>query len=326
MKTRILDILKKLKENIQAGVNPKLVIFLFFLFLSTILWFLNSLNQGYITGIDLPIKYVNLPKDKVIRNYLPNQLQLKVESQGYNLLRYKYFLKPVVIDVSSLTAKKISGDTMEFNVLTSSISDELAGKLGELTIRDISPDTLFFRFDKAVVKKVPVIPNITVEYEAQFNLRGKILIQPDSILVSGAETVIDTLNQVSTIGAVFTSVNKVIEKELPLEKIKNVNFSTGKVKIIIPVDRFTESNIKIPIEVINLPDSLNLRIFPKEVKVSFLVALNDYEKIATQLFEAVVDYKEISGETIRVQLVKYPEYIVSPNIHPKYVEYILEKK
>ena len=56
--------------------------------------------------------------------------------------------------------------------------------------------------------------------------------------------------------------------------------------------------------------------------------LSDYEKVLPQLFEAIVDYNQTSGQENKLNIViKYsPEYIKSLLYSPKWVEYIIEKK
>ena len=76
-----------------------------------------------------------------------------------------------------------------------------------------------------------------------------------------------------------------------------------------------------------MPDSLIVRTFPKEVNVTYFVALSDYDKVVPQLFEAVVDYNESIGqEKLNVKIVNSPDYIQSLRFNPKSVEFIIEKK
>ena len=59
-----------------------------------------------------------------------------------------------------------------------------------------------------------------------------------------------------------------------------------------------------------------------------MVGLSDYEKIQAHLFKAVVDYFSIENNIsnkLKVDLVKFPDYISSIKFNPKNVEYIIEK-
>ena len=74
----IEDSIKKflVKKNLKA--DRRLVVFLFFIVLATIFWFLNQLDEEYVTEIPLPVRYTNFPEEKItfvkkaIITHLPN--------------------------------------------------------------------------------------------------------------------------------------------------------------------------------------------------------------------------------------------------------------
>ncbi len=107
-----------------------------------------------------------------------------------------------------------------------------------------------------------------------------------------------------------------------------MEFSEDEVDVNINIEKFTEGSHKIKLNVLNVPDSLIIRTFPKEITVTYFVALSDYEKVLPQLFEAVVDYNETVHQEnkLQISIKNSPEYIKSLRFNPKSVEYIIEKK
>ncbi len=89
MVKNIEDNIKKFLEKKNIKMDRKLIIFLFFVVLSTIFWFLNQLEDEYVTDISLPVHYTNFPSDKILVNELPDHLDLRVRAFGYKLLEYK---------------------------------------------------------------------------------------------------------------------------------------------------------------------------------------------------------------------------------------------
>ena len=63
--------------------------------------------------------------------------------------------------------------------------------------------------------------------------------------------------------------------------------SPEKANLKIPVERFTEKEFKIPLEIRNKPEDINFKIFPSEVSISFLIGLNNYEDIRCIRFSIV---------------------------------------
>ena len=113
-----------------------------------------------------------------------------------------------------------------------------------------------------------------------------------------------------------------------IQRYDNVDYSEEKVKISIMIEKFTEGNLKVPLKVKNVPDSLILRTFPDEISVSYFVALSDYDKVLPQFFDAEVDYNNINinNNKVKVNVTNWPDYIRSLRFYPQAVEYLIERK
>jgi YbbR domain-containing protein len=312
--------------------DRKLLVFLFFLFLSTIFWLLNELSKNSTTTIAYPVKYTNLPKDKVLVKELPSRFELTIEAPGYTLLKYKVSnrLLPLIFDLNQYGFTIMGGSSSQkFFILTSRVRTGIARQLrSDVQILNISPDSLIFEFGEIVQKRVPVVPDLSIELAKQYMVAGEITIDPDTIMVSGPDLIIDTIQQVFTRKEALTGVNQSTTHSINLEAIKNVTYSEKKVTITIPVEQFTEAVLDIPIEKVHVPDSLILKTFPGTVTLTCKVSLSNYEKLTPHHFRAVVDYEAIEkklGNKLKVSIVKAPEYVRSIRFHPVNVEFIIEK-
>ena len=94
-----------IKNEINAIRNGKTFVFLVCLALSSFLWFLNALEKHYTDHISVPVRYMNLPKNKNLVGKLPSKFELTVDAFGYTLLQHKLRLafSPVFLDVNELT-------------------------------------------------------------------------------------------------------------------------------------------------------------------------------------------------------------------------------
>ncbi|NOZ46540.1 MAG: hypothetical protein GXO79_07125 [Chlorobi bacterium] len=333
MKYKLLKRFLIIRNFIRQKIDRKVIIFLFFLCISTFFWLLNALSKEYITNIHYPVRYSNFPKNKVLVGDLPVKLDIRVKAFGFTLLKYKIkpSLAPINLDLRSTTFYQSSNlhKTANYYILTRYERDKIDKQLSsEIQVIEISPDTIHFQFVNVIQKKIPVKANLNVAYEKQFMQNGKIIIEPDSIIIKGPQTILDTINYFKTKNEKFVNVSDTITENVELLTIKNVKTSKSKVKIIWPVEKFTETTIFIPIEISNLPDTLNMTIFPKKLKVSFLVALSNYEKVKEFMFKAFVDYSKINeslNDKLKIELIKYPDFISSIKQYPLNVEYIIEK-
>lgn len=326
------DNIKRFFGRRKFKTDKRFIVFLIFVLISTIFWLLNQLEKEYETEVTFPVRYINFPKDKILVNDLPKHFDIKVRGYGYKLVEYKIsntFL-PFVIDVNTLTLRLYSRqDYVKLYSLTRNLSDKIEQQISsELQILAIQPDTLFFDFADRIHKKVPVLSKINAMPATQYMIKNGVEIDPDSITISGAHPIIDTINQVFTQKIDLNNLSKDYSGKVALQKINNVDFSEQDVEVLISVEKFTEGSVKVPLEVKNVPDSLILRTFPNEITISYFVALSNYDKVLPQFFEAVVDFEDLNRQNskVKVKVTNSPEYIKSLRFYPQTVEYLIERK
>ncbi|MFO8233953.1 MAG: hypothetical protein R6U04_00920 [Bacteroidales bacterium] len=321
---RLRVLAKNLRYNRNVGI------FLFFLLISTIFWFLNELDNVYVTRISYPVKYTDPPQDKIIAEELPSKLKLKIEGTGFKILEYQLGKKLAPIEISIRSSNLNMETDSKYYLLTQSIQSTILQELSsEINILDISPDTLQFHFAEKISKTVPVVSNMEYELGQQLMLKNNISIDPDSIIVSGPNTIIDTIDSVKTKNTKLGIINNSFKTTLELEDIHSeVQYSAQKVDITIPVEQYTEGKLRKEIEIKNCPDSIILRIFPSYVQIKYIVGLSNYENVIPELFKVNVDYNETQteNEKLPVKVESSPDYLKSYSYTPHHVDYIIEKK
>ena len=142
------DTRTELTKKGVGGINKDVVIFAFFLFLSFVFWYLNSLGKDIETGIKYPFKYTNLPKERVLLGEPQVKLTLFLKGTGSSILKLKLSGKksPVEIDISKVNYKRLPGSrNPDYFIVTSGLAKSLAVQLRSgCEITSIKPDTLFF--------------------------------------------------------------------------------------------------------------------------------------------------------------------------------------
>jgi hypothetical protein len=332
---RILVSLNFLKNAVaklfRIKLDRRVMVFLFFVVVATIFWFLNVLGLEYTTSLRYPVRYTNFPENKVIVGELPSSLDLTVNAYGYTLVKYYVSrqLLPIVFDVGSFSLNELPDtETSNFYILSSVARTRIAGQLGaDIEILDIEPDTLYFNFTEIVSRDLPVRPVLDLEFQPQFMLKGNITAEPDSITVSGPGSIIDTMNYVPTQLLSLKNLNKSVSEDVSIQDFNLLSYSVNRTRVHIPVEQFTEASIRVPLEIINIPEGMRVKTFPSDITVSYLVALTDYEKISAQQFSAVVDYERIvPGQSrLEVSLLKQPELVRSVRFNPVTVDYLIER-
>lgn len=308
--------------------------FLSCLCLTIFFWLLNALGNKYTTTIKLNVEYKNNPKDFVIINDLPNVLFVKVKGLGFDLLGYKlkFDKSPLIIDllevrgINNLNSKFNS--IVDFSVYKSFISNELGN---QIEVDQLSPEKVDVLLDKQSTKLIKIEPVLTINFENQYQLDGEIKIKPAVVSVTGPKSVLDTLQNVYTEDVSFNGLEENTTLEVSLNenyRSQRLSFDLNKVIVFIPVEKFTESTINIPINYINVPDSIELKAIPNEVQLKFMTPLSKLSNLTQSKFNVNVDYSNANEKygKLKVSLTKYPDYLKSIIIKPSKVEYILKKK
>jgi YbbR domain-containing protein len=312
-------------------LRQKVVVYIFFLALSTVFWLLNALDNDYSTNISFPIKYIHYRPDKEMVGDIPQSLSLNVSGHGYALLRNILTANshPIIFRVVALKFTEAPNDSGKFYLITRILKENIQRQIGsELIVNYITPDSLQYSFSPVVSKKVPVQADMDIEFTKQYMQEGNIIYQPDSILLTGPQSVLDTIKKIISKKEKVSEVNKSFSRNLRFEKFENVDYKTDKVIATVPVEKFTESTIRIPIRAINVPDSFILKTFPSHISVIYLVSLRNYNKVSSGQFTAIVDYnsaKTSINNKLKIKIDRYPAMIKLVSFNPKNVEYLIEK-
>jgi hypothetical protein len=290
------------------------------------------MEKPYESTISMPVQYSNLPKNKTLINPPPSHLDVRVRAQGFNLLRHKFGITfdPINFNVSLLSTS--THDTEKNNgtyIITNRFISQLSNQFGnDLTILNISPDTLFFHFDNVSKKTVPVIANLELGFENQFFQSDSIKLIPAQVTIKGPSAIVDLISSLETRNQVISKLSKSTKRTLELVPVDEISFSTSKISVEIPVSQFTEYLEKASLIQVNVPDNINLITFPGKVQLSCLMSLEQYKNISKSGFILGVDYNDISANSnlLPVKILNQPSFIRSLVIEPEKVEFIIEKK
>jgi hypothetical protein len=301
-------------RNAFRQIRQKHLAFLFFIALSTVAWLLRALSDTYIANIEYPVKYINLPPNRILSQPPLEKLTLQVHAFAL------YSLSPDSTSVYTLT-----------RYARNRLSTELSLANKNIQILDIDPDTLIFNFSRVKKKKLPIrvqLASTSEMFAQQYMLNGKPYTDPDSVNVTGPSFLVDTLKYIFTDPVSFRNLSDTAERKVLLKKINRVTYPLKKVKVIVPVDEFTETDFTVPILKKNVPDTLTLKTFPKSVQVKSIVTYTNYDKVSAELFHAWVDFTAIDPATatrMKVELDSLPWYINNVKLNPRNVEFLIEK-
>jgi len=320
----------KISEGKKLQSRTRILLFSVFLLISASIWLLNALSKNYTSILEYPLEYTNFPEGKVFVGELPGHLDLQINAHGYALLNYRMFKKtdPLDFNVSAFNLSR-GQDGSSTYMLTRYMKDQIARQLPpELQLLEIKPDTLYFQFSEKVTRMVKIQPDFGFSIVNQFTIKDRILLTPDSVEVTGPDLILDTLASIYTERLDLGELTKNYKDRVRLSKKADLTYSVSRVECFIELERFTELQVSVLIEALNLPDSILLQTFPSSINLNCKVGLSNYERIESYPFRAVVDYEKIDErvQTLNVSIQNLPDYLLGYEYYPKTVEFLKSRR
>jgi len=299
--------------------------FLFFLGFSTVIWIFVQFSKEYTEAVELPISYVNVPKDKILSPENPKKLDLRVKENGLHIALTKIFPKVLYIDVSD--------SKMEDGKLIYNLGDQKAALLSQLNLdydkAEFLKKSLNITYQQRAVKTIPVRSNLELDFAVGYSALEDVKFQPDSVKVSGPASILDTLDGVNTSVLRIKNISNDLKGSVRLDtaKLDALTFYQSKIQYSLRTDKFTEGKVQVPIDLINVPEGMNVVIFPKELTVIYQVSLNKFSSVKKEDFKVVADFKHAvnSDGYLLAQVVEQPQQVNNVRLNETKIQFVIKR-
>lgn len=288
-------------------------------------WLFMALNNKYVYTAKTVLIYKNFPQNKAFHPLQSDTVDLQVEGTGWQLLFARLRVKPQSINIS--LDKLSNRNFILFSEQLYSVNNQLETSQKIISVR---PDTLYFDFSKRTVKRVPVKLLSNVTFARQFNISDDIEFTPNYVTVSGPQEELEKIKEWETDTLTLHQIHDSVVTRITMKQnlLKNVNIFPGNVEVKLPVDEFTEKTMELPLRIINNKEYYNVKLYPKKVMVTFMVALSSYQQVNEDFIEVVVDmneWKQQQHSQLTVKLQRFPDYCKLVKISPDKIDFIIER-
>nr|WP_321224575.1 CdaR family protein [uncultured Psychroserpens sp.] len=319
---------KSLQAKLGRSIkSKKLNVFGLFFLLAFLILVITKLSETYVETIPFTIQYKNLPDKNIITLDSIPKVNVTVSTHGFKLLSYYFYDQNYQLDFKNSTY--INDNTYVW-LADKSVYDLKQFLGNNVEIISVKPDTLLLPFGTLSVKKVPVVLTSKINFVPGYDTLNGVEIKPDSVNIIGAEKQIDTINFINTKRLDFedvkTNINSTLDLEFPNASDK-LKLSATKVNVSAQVDKFTEGTFDIPITILNLPNSVEINYFPKHIKVSYYLSLDDYNDIKPSDFIIECNYNEVlnsNNSFFKPKLIVNSAKVKSARMKQNKVEYIIK--
>ncbi len=316
---------KRMKDFLLSDKSREFFIFLFFFFIASGFWLLQTLNNDYETEFSIPVKLKGVPNNVVITSEPASELHIKVKDKGTVLLNYmlgKSFY-PITLDFNDY-----KGANNHVSVYASQFERKILSQLNASTrLLSMKPDTLEYYYSTGESKLVPVRLQGTVSAGREYYLSDTIF-TPDSVLVYASEKTLDTITVAYTQKLKLEDISDTLKQQVVLAGRKGIKFVPASVEMMLPVDIYTEKTVEVPLRGVNFPADKVLRAFPSKVQVTFQVGLSRFRQIGADDFHIYVSYEELlhlGSDKYTVKMKNIPKGVSHVRFNPERVDFLIEQ-
>ncbi len=315
-------------------IDKTLFVYLVCLLWAIVFWILTVFSKEYTGTIAFNAAFINLPTNKILVKDLPSKVFVKVKASGFSLLGVQYSADNDTLFIDASNVKKQIAENNPNEVYYLLLNNQLTAMTeqlgGNMKIVRILPDTVTFIFDQISQKIVPVKANFVYSFAKQYHLSGNVKVIPSKILIKGPKSILNKIDFLETEAHKIEDIEATQKHIIPLKanNTPGVDYGISSIIAEIPVEKFTEGELMLPIHVKNTPLGFVAKTFPSQIKITYNVSLHEYEHVKAEQFSAEINLandSDITNNRIRVKLTKQPEYVSKVKIINPQVEFIMRK-
>ena len=310
--------------------HRQIVAFIICLCVSFFLWLFITYGREYEHNISYPITFID-GNNQVEYHTQDSIITIGVKSNGFEFIAkiLKKKERHIVVDINKLNIDLSKG---KITVPVSRIKPQIMQSLGYRGV-DISiyPPNINLTWQKLYSKKVRVVNKCIFKYNKPFEQYKDPVLPVDYVVIEGLKEELNKIDTVYTQNITFNNIDKNITLFVPLDfsnMAKGVVCHTKSIPVKIYAEAYTEEVISVPVKAIRYEDYRNIKIFPKQIKLRYRVAVKDYTKINPKDINAFVlcsDDMINNGGKLKVNLGNIPEYMKVVRFYPEKVEYMMFK-
>lgn len=288
------------------------------------LWFYVVTDNTYESVVAVPLRIKNLPEDQLLVKPLPEAVHVLFRATGKSFLGLGFRNKRIELDLThtenatvySLTLDMVRGIPRSENCQP---------------IQIVGTDSVWIYLDQVLEKKIPVLPRIVVNLSDGYTQVGPILIEPDSIRISGPKTLVQNMTSVTTARRVFDNTARKLRGRIDLTPTESdqIVYSDETIRYVIDIQRMHEIEMKeIPVQVVNVPPALKVIVVPSTLSLKLRGGVDLLMQLREEDIQATIDFQSryrYPDDRVPAS-INVPRDVSFSDVRPKFFECIVERQ
>lgn len=303
--------------------NKKYHIILLSIIFALLLWFLINMNYEYSTSSEIRINILNL-NNIALKTPLPESFKIKIKGRGWDLLAF-HLTKNIEFNLDLAQAKSGAWHIDKKNII------EGISLPHNLSIIDASIDSIHIYTDKLDSVKLPIKLEADIKFKDGYASIGEIELRPDSIIIKGAKSILDTLKEWRTKTMLIKDVSEKIKINVPLADMPKYVLETDikEVELSLVVEPIADKTLSgVNISINSLPINREIILIPPKIDLIIRGSINRLSEISTEQINVYVEYTDIIDDTTGYIQPRFsiPDGLKIVKHNPEKFQYIIRKR
>ncbi len=319
------DFLNNIHKKLELSPRTRsLLLYLLFVFISTIFWGFLTFNRDIKIEVEVPLA-ISVPENVHLIDKVPDTLTVTIVDRGIRIISDMFRKRP------SLTLRfndYCDTNSRMFKIDQSHLKKELSSLFKKhTTIVSVLPESINLKYTDLPGKKVPIRADVVVKAREDHTQNGALIMSQDSVLVYGDAETLNEINEVYTYHVEAIDLTDTLKRNVTIAPIKGAVIEPRSIDIVVPVEKLVSQKKNVKIMVRNAPPGVRMLLFPGDVDIIYSTPVSRIKEDAG--ITAVVDYNSVdfrSGSNkVKVNIGESPAAF--QNVKPALdsVDYIIEK-
>lgn len=253
--------------------------------IAVVLWFTLSIRETYTVQVDMPTAVSNLADDTALAALPPKTVQVQLRGEGIELFRFHFNPPTLLIDAEQ--------NEVDFTSLVNLPQGVVA--------ENISPRVFDLQKERRISRKIPIRLRADIETAEAYDFFEPPVLKPDSVVVSGAQSVVNALTDWPTVVYRRSGLRDSIQVTIPLVDTLEglVTTSLNETTLKALAYEWTEGQRELRVEVTEVPTTQRIvQLEPPTVRVTYRVPVSQFDEAENAMdFYATVPYTVMRSDT-----------------------------
>lgn len=304
-------------------MKSKLLTVSFITVFSIVLWVFVSFSNDFSTTIKLPVSIVDVPEGLAVNNLSAQEVMLSVKGKGWQLAQLSFGVEH---ELSLRFSNESKSQRVSVNTRAALEQNSWFPSVVQITM--VEPEQISYSFEKIYRKSVEVIQKTTLEFKPGYGLVSEIKMDPDSVAISGPQSIVEKINSVVTVEVTLEDLEKRSSIDISLQSIANITYSVERVTIEFDVQKIVDKTFEnVLVMSKNVPPSRELSLSPDRVKVIIRGGINHLGKLTNNDLKLYIYYQQALEDTLGSiePHIDIPPFTSLVDIRPRRLEYIINQ-